>query len=58
MRNVVLGLAGIVWGGAVIVYGFVHGIGGSSYGAGQAAAICLGFLLLFAGARVLLRARG
>ena len=57
MRNVVLGLFGIVWGGAVIVYGFVHGNGGGSYRAGQAAAIGLGFLLLLAGARVLLRAR-
>ena len=56
MRNVFLGVLGILWGGGIVVSSFV-GKGkvdpntayGSGYGAGAIAGTIFGFLLLIAG---------
>jgi hypothetical protein len=52
MKNTVLGVVGVLWGGGLIVTGFAKGIPAptSSYGAGGFTAFLLGVALFAAGA--------
>lgn len=53
MKNKVLGWIGVIWGGLVLLSGFVKmssgGVGGGAYGAGQVAGFVIGGLLCLAG---------
>jgi hypothetical protein len=51
MRNKVLGVIGIVWGGAMLVSFFMRGanLGGGAYAAGQLLGLIMGGVMLVAG---------
>lgn len=53
MRNIVLGVIGVLWGGAIVLQGMPEA--DSAYGAGQLAASLFGFAMLGAGAWALQR---
>lgn len=53
MRNIIFGVIGVLWGGAIVLRGMPNP--GSAYGAGQTVAFFLGFLMLAAGAWALQR---
>jgi hypothetical protein len=57
MRNLVLGYAALLWGGAVTGYGLTRSLddGSSYYAAGSLAALACGVVLFFAGGWIILR---
>ena len=56
VRSLVFGYIGVLWGCGVIGYGLTRGLDGSStYSAGSAADIALGFVLFVAGSWILLK---
>jgi hypothetical protein len=51
MRNLVSGVVGLVWGGAVVIYGLMHPPEGSgAYASGGRAAPVVGVILVIGGA--------
>jgi hypothetical protein len=59
MKNKILGVIGVLWGGGLIVSALVHGIPmpGSSYGTGAFVGFLFGIALFAAGARALVVGR-
>jgi hypothetical protein len=57
--NRVLAIVLVVWGGGMVLSGFVRGLPSAddAYSAGQLAAFVLGFVMVIAGLRTLLRKR-
>ena len=57
MRRTILGWIGVIWGGLIVSNGIrdlIAGeLGSGAYGIGQATALLLGALLLYAGIRTL-----
>lgn len=60
MRNRVLGAVGVIWGGAMLVYGLVQGgpEGSGAYAQGQGAGLVLGGLMFAVGLYYLFRPNG
>jgi hypothetical protein len=56
MRSRIFGAIGVVWGGVILVSGYVRGLhGNGAYAAGQMIGLAFGALLLLVGARYLLK---
>jgi hypothetical protein len=57
MRNLIVAVAAVLWGGAIVISGLTGGIatGSGSYAAGSVAAFVVGIVLLLAGSRVLIK---
>jgi hypothetical protein len=54
IRNAIFGAIGVVWGGAMVVVGFKHGLNyETSYEVGRVVAYLLGWVLIGAGIAVL-----
>ena len=53
MRNMIFGVIGVLWGGAIVLQGMPKAE--SAYGAGQFMAFAFGFLMLGAGGWALQR---
>jgi hypothetical protein len=53
MRQLILGIIGVLWGGGIVVSGIVSGMSDGAYGAGQAGAFVFGVVFLVAGARAI-----
>lgn len=51
MKNKILGVIGILWGGGILVYGLLHreGTGDTAYQSGQTAGLVFGAILLIVG---------
>jgi hypothetical protein len=56
MRNAILGVIGVLWGGAMLISGVLRGVSGSgSYAAGQVTALGFGVALFAAGGWTLMK---
>jgi hypothetical protein len=58
MRQIILGVALAIWGLGIVVAGFAQDTSGDgAYAAGQVTAWVLGFVMLAAGVRAVVKAR-
>ena len=57
MRQLILGIVGVLWGGAILVLGLLSGVSDGAYGGGQIAGLVFGLLLLVAGGRAVMKYR-
>ncbi len=57
MRQLILGIIGVLWGGAIVISGVVSGMSDGAYGAGQTTAFLFGIVFLLAGGRAILKYR-
>jgi hypothetical protein len=55
MRQLILGIIGALWGGAIVISGLASGVSGGAYGGGQVAAIVFGFVFLLVGGRAIVK---
>jgi hypothetical protein len=56
MRNIILGVIGVLWGGAIVVSGVANGVpSGGAYGTGQLIGFLFGVALLGTGGWTLLK---
>lgn len=58
MRQLILGVIGVLWGGAIVISGLVRGMSDGAYGAGQMIAFVFGIVLLLLGTRAIMKYRG
>lgn len=59
MRNRIVGAIGVIWGGAILLFGFLKGApeGGGAYAQGQGAGLVFGALLFMAGLYFLIKGK-
>ena len=57
MRQLILGIIGVLWGGMIVISSLLTGFSSGAYGGGQIAAFVFGFVFLLAGAQAIMKYR-